>query len=194
MIITFELVRYKTEYQSDSNQRRYDIRNNRLCNISKTRSQMRKAPPFPQTTTEMGLFLRITEKRVACTGVWTGTFKNTTKWLLRGSPTVGPTSSPVRLRINWNFVEYDVKEPIHSIPLDLNLFCCCWIYCLTSQSTIFQSYMWRYIDVQVDWIKKLYLKAGSQRHIHLVGFFNVPVEAPARGHPFYVVIPRNRPI
>ena len=26
-----------------------------------------------------------------------------------------------------------------------------WIGCLTSQSTIFQSYMWRHIDVQADW-------------------------------------------
>ena len=26
-----------------------------------------------------------------------------------------------------------------------------WISCLTSQLTIFQSYMWRHIDVQADW-------------------------------------------
>ena len=26
-----------------------------------------------------------------------------------------------------------------------------WIGCLTSQLTIFQSYMWRHIDVQADW-------------------------------------------
>ena len=26
-----------------------------------------------------------------------------------------------------------------------------WICCLTSQLTIFQSYMWRHIDVQADW-------------------------------------------
>ena len=42
--------------------------------------------------------------------------------------------------------------------------------------------------------KKLYLRSGSQRHRHFVGFFNVPVQAPTRGHPFYTVIPRNRPI
>ena len=29
------------------------------------------------------------------------------------------------------------------------------------------------------------LWSGSQRHRHFVGFFNVPVQAPTRGHPFY---------
>ena len=43
-------------------------------------------------------------------------------------------------------------------------------------------------------LKKLYLRSGSQRHRHFVGFFNVPVQAPTRGQPFYTVIPRNRPI
>ena len=28
--------------------------------------------------------------------------------------------------------------------------------------------------------KKLYLRSGSQRHRHFVGFFNVPVQAPTR--------------
>ena len=42
--------------------------------------------------------------------------------------------------------------------------------------------------------KKLDLRSGSQRHRHFVGFFNVPVQTPTRGHPFYTVIPRNRPI
>ena len=42
--------------------------------------------------------------------------------------------------------------------------------------------------------KKLNLRSGSQRHRHFVGFFNVPVQAPTRGYPFYTVIPRNRPI
>ena len=42
--------------------------------------------------------------------------------------------------------------------------------------------------------KKLYLRSGSQRHRHFVGFFNVPVQAPTRGHPFHTVIPWNRPI
>ena len=31
--------------------------------------------------------------------------------------------------------------------------------------------------------KKLYLRSGSQRHF--IGFFNVPVQVPTRGHPFY---------
>ena len=33
--------------------------------------------------------------------------------------------------------------------------------------------------------KKLNLRSGSQRHIHFVGFFNVPVQAPTRDPPFY---------
>ena len=32
--------------------------------------------------------------------------------------------------------------------------------------------------------KKLDLRSGSQRHRHFVEFFNVPVQAPTRGHPF----------
>ena len=42
--------------------------------------------------------------------------------------------------------------------------------------------------------KKLDLRSGSQRHRHFVGFFNVPVLAPTREHPFYTVIPTHRPI
>ena len=42
--------------------------------------------------------------------------------------------------------------------------------------------------------KKLDLRSGSQRHRHFKGFFNVPVQAPTRGHPFYTIIPRNHPI
>ena len=60
-----------------------------------------------------------------------------------------------------------------------------WIGCLTSQSTIFQSYIWRHIDVQADWRRKLDLRSGSQRHRHFGGFFNVSVQTPTRGHPFY---------
>ena len=42
--------------------------------------------------------------------------------------------------------------------------------------------------------KKLDLRSGFQRHRHFVGFFNVPVLAPTRDHPFYTVIPTHRPI
>ena len=56
-------------------------------------------------------------------------------------------------------------------------------WCFTSHATIFQLYMWRH------WCaggrKKLYLRSGSKRHRHFVGFFNVLVQAPRRGHPFY---------
>ena len=43
-------------------------------------------------------------------------------------------------------------------------------------------------------LKKLDLRSGSQRHRHFVGFFNVLVLATTRDHPFYTVIPTNRPI
>ena len=33
-------------------------------------------------------------------------------------------------------------------------------------------------------LKKLNLRSGSKCHIHFVGFFNVPVKAPKRGHLF----------
>ena len=36
--------------------------------------------------------------------------------------------------------------------------------------------------------KKLDLRSGSQRHRDSVGFFNVPVQALTRDHPFYTVI------
>ena len=42
--------------------------------------------------------------------------------------------------------------------------------------------------------EKLNLRSASSRHRHFVGFLNVPHQAPTRGHPFYTVIPRNRPI
>ena len=42
--------------------------------------------------------------------------------------------------------------------------------------------------------KKLDLRSGSQRHKHFLGFFNMPVQTPTQGQPFYTVIPRNRPI
>ena len=41
--------------------------------------------------------------------------------------------------------------------------------------------------------KKLYLRSGSKRYRHFAGFFNLPVQGPTRGHPFYTVIQRNRP-
>ena len=36
-----------------------------------------------------------------------------------------------------------------------------WIVCLTSQLTIFQSYMWRHIDVQADWRSMTYGRAPN---------------------------------
>ena len=67
-----------------------------------------------------------------------------------------------------------------------------WIGCLTSQLTIFQSYMWRHIDVQADWRRSwTYGRAPNAIDIS-VGFFNVPVLAPTRDHPFYTVIPTHQ--
>ena len=43
-------------------------------------------------------------------------------------------------------------------------------------------------------LKKLDLRWGSKRHRHFVRFFNVPILAPTREHPFYTVIPTHRPI
>ena len=63
-----------------------------------------------------------------------------------------------------------------------------WIGCLTSQLTIFQLYMWRHTHRCAGGLKKkLDLRSGSQRHRHFVGFFNVPVLAPTRDHPFYTL-------
>ena len=42
-------------------------------------------------------------------------------------------------------------------------------------------------------LKKFDLRSGSQRHIHFVGFFNVPVQAPTRGQPFYTVYSEKPP-
>ena len=63
----------------------------------------------------------------------------------------------------------------------------------TSHATIFQLV---YVTAHrcAGGLKKLNLRSGSQRHRHFVGFFNVPVQAWSPGHPFYTVIPRNRPI
>ena len=42
-------------------------------------------------------------------------------------------------------------------------------------------------------LKNLNLRSGSQCHRHFVRYFDVPVQAPTRGHPFYTIIPRNHP-
>ena len=46
--------------------------------------------------------------------------------------------------------------------------------------------MWRHCHRCVGGLnKKLYVRSGSQRHRHFVGFFNVPLQAPTRDNPFY---------
>ena len=68
----------------------------------------------------------------------------------------------------------------------------CVYWSFSSYATKFQLYMWRHISAG-RLKKKLYLRSGSQRCRHFVGFFNVPVQAPTLEHPFYTVISRNRP-
>ena len=79
------------------------------------------------------------------------------------------------------------------LKLSVSVMCVYVYWCFTSHATIFQLYMWRH-----RWAggleKKLYLRSGSKPRRHFVGFYNMPVQAPTRGHPFYTVIPRNRPI
>ena len=66
------------------------------------------------------------------------------------------------------------RDRIHKI-LRCRQFTWVWIYfCFTSHATVFQSYMWRH-RCAGGLKKKLYLRSGSQRHRHFVGFFNVPV-------------------
>ena len=68
-----------------------------------------------------------------------------------------------------------------------------WVYwCFTSHATIFQLYIWRHRCA--GGLNKLYLRSGSQRHGHFVGFFNRPVQVTTWGQPFYTVFLRNRPI
>ena len=57
-------------------------------------------------------------------------------------------------------------------------------WCFTSHATIFQLYMWWH-RCAGGLKKKLYLRSGSQCHRHFAGFFNVPVQVPTRGQPFY---------
>ena len=70
-------------------------------------------------------------------------FKDFTSCLWRESRTVGQTSS-VR----------NIYVPLH-IRLKFRRMLS-WIGCLTSQLAIFQSYMWRHIDVQADWRSWIY--------------------------------------
>ena len=70
---------------------------------------------------------------------------------------------------------YDVNGKSHSFGWRKYLRASEWIIgCLTSQSTIFQSYMRRHTDVQADWRRKLDLRSGSKRHRHFVGFLTCP--------------------
>ena len=57
--------------------------------------------------------------------------------------------------IYWKY--FDIEPHTNSVTLvELS-----WIGCLTSQLTIFQSYMWRHIDVQADWRSWTYGRAPN---------------------------------
>ena len=83
-------------------------------------------------------------------------------------------------RLNKSLIEIVMrKQFIHNFSV-FTIKVVDWIGCLTSKSMIFQSYMWRHIDVQADWRRKFDLQSGSKRHRHFVGFFNVPVKGTTR--------------
>ena len=99
------------------------------------------------------------------------------------------TRLPEIPHIRAHFVLYRVKHVVVNVLniflYDLNqnslLFTLGWLslslsllFFFTSHITIFQSYMWRH-RCAGGLKKKLYLRSGSQRHIHFAGFFNVPV-------------------
>ena len=65
--------------------------------------------------------------------------------------------------------------------------------CFTSQSTMFQSYMWRHIDLQSTWRSTLQQRSGSQRLRHFLRFLNIAV-LHRHGTNLFTVIPRKRPI
>ena len=63
--------------------------------------------------------------------------------------------------------------------------------CLTLKSTIFQSYIWRHIEVQTVWGTRLtYLPLRSHVHTHFISFFSDSAQAFDTGTPFYC--PSNR--
>ena len=68
-----------------------------------------------------------------------------------------------------------------------------WIGCLTSQLTIFQSYMWRHIDVQADWRRSwTYGRAPNAIDISQ-GSLTCPSKHRHGTNLFYTVIPTHRP-
>ena len=69
-----------------------------------------------------GAVSRNNRKRLARVGTWSGTSKNPSKRLWRGIPTVGPTSSSVRLHIYVpsHIIECNIKHQINLNP-NLNL-------------------------------------------------------------------------
>ena len=90
------------------------------------------------------------------------------------------------------------------------------VHTWTVQTILSSCYLWWLIDwlnwllnVTINDISVIYVTAhrcaggteeevvptvGLPRHRHFAGFFNVPVLAPTRDHPFYTVIPTHRPI
>ena len=110
---------------------------------------------------------------------------------------------------DWNIVNCDVKQPFtHSLFSPSAHLCAIYM-----PSHVWLKYCWFWgevnwllnvtinnisvIYVTAHWcaggLKKLDLRSGSQRHRHLVGFLNVPVQAPTRDQPFHTVISTHHP-
>ena len=91
--------------------------------------------------------------------------------------------TPVFFRVACNIIQVvcNIYEKEHcsisyrvACDFGISKRCVCVYWCFTSHATIFQLYMWRH-RCAVGLKKKIYLRSGSQRDIHFVGFFNVPV-------------------
>ena len=88
----------------------------------------------------------------------------------------------VFLYCNWNCIQKENACSYANTVSISSIFCfkecifynrMCVYWCFTSHATIFQLYMWRHRCA--GGLKKLYLRSGSQRQSHFVGFFIVTV-------------------
>ena len=60
-----------------------------------------------------------------------------------------------------------------------------WDWSLNMACNHLSLYMWWHIDVQADWRRSWTYGRAPKRHRHVVGFFNVPIQAPTHDQPFY---------
>ena len=93
------------------------------------------------------------------------------------------------LQMAWRTVQPEKQKT----PLLLLRFEVRWNGCSTSESTIFQSYVWRHIDVQTDWRRSW--TYGRPRNA--IGISYGPLTCPSKhrhGASLLIGYPRNRPI